>query len=103
MTATLERSAQDSITAAVAEIAESRAIIEQAKGMIILVYGLDDACAFDLLRRVSQSKNIKLRAVAAQLVADFRAIGNGKALPPRSTYDKALATIHERITSPHLT
>jgi AmiR/NasT family two-component response regulator len=49
-------------------------VIEQAKGMLMLVYGLDAAAAFDLLRWRSQESNIKLRRLAQQLVEDFRAI-----------------------------
>ena len=49
------------MTAAVAEIAENRAVIDQAKGMLILLYGVDDQTAFDTLRRHSQNTNIKHR------------------------------------------
>ena len=49
------------ISAAVGEIAENRAVIDQAKGMLILLYGVDDQTAFDTLRRHSQNTNIKLR------------------------------------------
>ena len=41
---------QDIISAKVAEITERRAAIEQTKGMLMLVYGIDDDAAFDLLR-----------------------------------------------------
>ena len=85
-------------SAAVAEIADNRAVIDQAKGMLILLYGVDDESAFDMLRRRSQSTNVKLRALAGQLVSDYRALSNGEALPPRWVYEKTLMTIHERIT-----
>ena len=62
------------ISAAVAEIAENRAVIDQAKGMLIVLYGVDDQTAFDTLRRHSQNTNIKLRALAEQLVSDYRAL-----------------------------
>ena len=65
------------ITAAVAEIAENRAVIDQVKGMLILLYGVDDQTAFDTLRRHSQNTNIKLRALAEQLVSNYRALSNG--------------------------
>jgi MFS superfamily sulfate permease-like transporter len=58
-------------SAAVAEIADNRAVIDQAKGMLILLYGVDDESAFDMLRRRSQSTNVKLRALAGQLVSDY--------------------------------
>ena len=86
------------ISAAVAEIAENRAAIDQAKSMLIVLYGVDDQTAFDTLRRHSQNTNIKLRALAEQLVSDYRALSNGEALPSRVGYDETLMTVHERIT-----
>ena len=47
----------------------SRAVIEQAKGIIMGRQGLDEMAAFDLLRQQSQHTNVKLRDVAAELVA----------------------------------
>ena len=41
-----------------------QAVIDQAKGMVIFLYGMDDQTAFDTLRRHSQNTNIKLRALA---------------------------------------
>ena len=69
------------ISAAVAEIAQDRAAIDQAKSMLIVLYGVNDQTAFDTLRRHSQNTNIKLRALAEQLVSDYRALSNGEALP----------------------
>ena len=66
------------MSAAVAEIAENTAVIDQAKGMLILLYGVDDQTAFDTLRRHSQNTNIKLRALAEQLVSNYRALSNGR-------------------------
>ncbi|MDT5011274.1 MAG: hypothetical protein QOH57_2891 [Mycobacterium sp.] len=57
------------------EVAESiqralrtRAPIEQAKGMLMAVHGIDADEAFDLLRKQSQDTNVPLRTVAADLV-----------------------------------
>jgi hypothetical protein len=52
---------QARITEAVAEIADNRAVIEQAKGVLIHVYRIDAAAAFDLLKWRSQETNTKLR------------------------------------------
>src|ERR1700761_4529142 len=49
LTPTTDRASEEVITARVTEITESRAVIEQAKGMLMLVYGLDENSAFDLL------------------------------------------------------
>ena len=43
---------------------------DQAKGMLILLYGVDDQPAFDTLRRHSHT-NIELRALAEQLVSSL--------------------------------
>ena len=44
-----EREHEDQVTAAVAVIAESRADIERTKGMLMLIYGMDEPAAFELL------------------------------------------------------
>jgi GAF domain-containing protein len=51
------------------EALESRAVIEQAKGVLMARQGCDPDEAFDLLRRLSQSSNRKLRQIAAEVVA----------------------------------
>ena len=43
------------ITDAVQAITERRAVIEQAKGMLMFVYGIDADQAFDVLRRNPRS------------------------------------------------
>lgn len=48
---------------------EARAVIEQAKGILVATLGCDPDHAFDLLRSESQHRNVKLRDVAAELVA----------------------------------
>jgi hypothetical protein len=97
-----EQQRQQRMTAAVAEIAEiaeNRAAINQAKGMLMMAYGIDAEPAFDLLKWRSQQTNVKLRTLAEQVVADFRALGGGEELPPRSAYDNLLLTAHDRIDS----
>jgi PAS domain S-box-containing protein len=85
------------ITEAVAEIAEHRAAIEQAKGILMLVYRIQADAAFDLLKWRSQETNVKLRALAEQLIADVRALDYDKTVPPRSTFDRLLLTTHQRV------
>lgn len=50
------------------EAMDSRAAIEQAKGMLMLRYGVDADRAFAVLRRWSQDSNTKLRTIADALV-----------------------------------
>jgi GAF domain-containing protein len=47
---------------------ENRASIEQAKGMLMALHGIDAGAAFDMLRQESQAKNIRLHVIASDLV-----------------------------------
>jgi GAF domain-containing protein len=47
---------------------EHRAPIEQAKGMLMALHGIDASAAFDMLRQESQAKNIRLHVIASDLV-----------------------------------
>jgi hypothetical protein len=86
---------EDQITAAVAEIAENRAVIEQAKGMLMMVYGISADAAFDLLRWQSQQYNVKLRRVAQQITRDFSEATQRNPVD-RGVYDNLLLTAHAR-------
>ena len=46
----------------------SRAVIEQAKGILMERYAITEDRAFAVLTRASQQSNVKLREVADQLV-----------------------------------
>jgi len=85
------------ISEQVAEIAENRASIEQAKGILMLVYRIQADAAFDLLKWRSQETNVKLRVLAEQLIADVRELEYGETVPPRSTFDRLLLTAHKRV------
>lgn len=56
---------------AVAASAEHRCAIEQAKGALMLRFGVDADVAFGLLRSYSNQHNIKLAALAERMVAGF--------------------------------
>lgn len=86
---------EDAVSAKLAEISENRAGIEQAKGMLMLVYGLGDSAAFELLRWLSQEANVKLRPLAEQIAEDFR--GAGLPLNTQSEFDHLLLTAHRRV------
>ena len=88
---------EELVTAAVAEIAENRATIEQAKGMLSLIYRIDADAAFELLKWRSQETNVKLRILAEQVLADFAALTYEETLPPRATFDHLLLTAHQRV------
>ena len=46
----------------------SRAVIEQAKGVIMAMRGLPEHEAFEVLRKTSQDRNVKVRELAHQIV-----------------------------------
>jgi hypothetical protein len=90
---------QERVTEAVAEIAEARGVIEQAKGMLMVVYRIDADSAFELLKWRSQEANVKLRLLAEQITADFLDLKYGETMPPREAYDRLLLTAHLRVRS----
>lgn len=52
---------------------EHRAPIEQAKGMLMAIHGIDADEAFDMLRKQSQAQNVRLRTIAADFVEQLSA------------------------------
>jgi len=56
-----------------AEITESRACVDQTKGMLMLIYGVDDDAAFNLLKWLSHEANVKLRLVQCGVPIPFDA------------------------------
>ncbi|HME47097.1 PAS and ANTAR domain-containing protein [Mycobacterium sp.] len=87
----------DRVAAAIADIVEHREVIEQAKGMLMLIYHIDGDRAFEVLRWRSQQCNVKLRLLAEQITADFRALDYDGRLPDRDVFDHLLLTAHERV------
>lgn len=85
------------ITAAVDAILDRRVVIEQAKGMLMAIYGIDADRAFDVLRRFSQERNVKLLHVAQQVIEDFREAASGRRTPSRQEYDNLLQTLRIRL------
>ncbi|OBI89129.1 PAS and ANTAR domain-containing protein [Mycobacterium asiaticum] len=86
---------QEQVTERLTEIAANRAGIEQAKGMLMLVYGIDADAAFNLLKWLSQEANVKLRPLAEQIAQDF--CGVTGAITAQSQFDQALLTAHSRV------
>lgn len=97
VTPSTDREYQRSVSEAVAEIMQTRSDIEQAKGMLMLIYRIDEVAAFELLKWRSQEANVKLHAIAEQIVTDFLGLAHTDAMPGRSGYDRLLLTAHERI------
>ncbi|MFB8003398.1 PAS and ANTAR domain-containing protein [Nocardia sp. NPDC056000] len=79
------------------EMYEGRETIEQAKGALMLIYGLTPDQAFRLLKWRSQETNVKLRVLAARLVTELRPLTNE--IPQfRTRFDHRLLTLHERVS-----
>ncbi|MGA4786968.1 PAS and ANTAR domain-containing protein [Nocardia sp. AB354] len=95
-TATLAEYERETLTATMPELIEARAVIEQAKGVLMRMYRINARQAFAVLSWRSQETNTKLRDLAAQLIADLTLV------PPSSpdvvsTFDHVLLTAHTRI------
>jgi hypothetical protein len=84
---------ENMVTEKLAELAENRAAIEQTKGMLMLIYSIDEETAFNLLKWLSQEANIKLRPLAEQIAADFRDAG----LTSQPEFDQLLLTARTRV------
>ena len=84
------------LDAALPDLFENRAAIEQAKGVLMYVYRLSAEQAFRVLQWRSQETNVKLRALAKQLLAEVAALPGPAALVQRE-FDHVLLTVHERI------
>jgi hypothetical protein len=67
------------LAAGLQEAMRSRAVIEQAKGILIAQHGGSAEEAFERLRDLSQRSNVKLRDVAVRIVDEHSARTNNKA------------------------
>ena len=65
-----EKEVQKRLTEEVMTISARRAVINQAIGIVMLRYGVDNEIAFAHLTAMSQQSNVKLRIVAERVVAD---------------------------------
>ncbi|GAB2535096.1 PAS and ANTAR domain-containing protein [Nocardia heshunensis] len=96
VTGTLQQQRQETLDAALPELYAARAAIEQAKGALIVIYGIDADQAFRLLTWRSQETNTKLRLLATQLMAELRTLADSAAAV-RPRFDHLLLTVHERV------
>lgn len=53
------------------DVVADRAVIEQAKGMLMMSYNIDAEQAFDLLKSRSAATNIRLRTLARYVTEEF--------------------------------
>ena len=83
---------REEVEAAIAGVTEHRAVIEQAKGILMLAFGLESEEAFEVLRVHSQENNIKLNELADRLVG---AVAGDEALAEGPTRVKLLQVLDE--------
>lgn len=98
LTDTFDEARQEVLSEQLPALFEARAVIEQAKGALMVVYRISADQAFRVLQWRSQETNTKLRALATQVVEELTA------LPPAATlqsqFDHLLLTAHERVGEP---
>ena len=79
---------QDSAAARLLARLETMPVVEQAKGIVMAQQRCGPDEAFDLLRRASQRKNVKVSLLAAQIVAQIAVPTTGNsAMPPGPAAD----------------
>ncbi|MBB4686752.1 PAS and ANTAR domain-containing protein [Amycolatopsis jiangsuensis] len=90
----IDEDRQHVLDEAVPDVVDARAAIEQAKGVLMSVYGISADQAFAILRWRSQETNTKIRQLAENLVTALPTVG-GSGKHQRSRFDHLLLTIHE--------
>lgn len=75
ITSMVARRASERADDEIAEAAAGRGPIEQAKGIIIIVYGVDADEAFRRLRRASNNKNVRIQDLARVIVDEAERSG----------------------------
>ncbi|MGH3551924.1 MAG: PAS and ANTAR domain-containing protein [Mycobacterium sp.] len=98
LTDRLDQNRQEILDEALPDLFEARAVIEQAKGVLMAVYRVSADQAFGVLRWRSQVTNTKVRALAQQLVADVATLAATSA-DAQGEFDHLLLTAHERIVA----
>ena len=90
---------RDQMWAASREFNERRAITEQAKGMLMFVYGVDADEAFDVLRSQSQTHNVKLSLLADQVVKDLVELARANGPGRRPGIDHVIVAARNRVAN----
>lgn len=96
LTDTFDDNRQEVIDEALPDLVEARALIEQAKGALMAVYRISADQAFAVLRWRSQETNVKVRALAKQVLADVATLPSS-APDVQGAFDHLLLTVHARI------
>ncbi|GAB2678870.1 PAS and ANTAR domain-containing protein [Nocardia goodfellowii] len=95
LTTPLDQSRQEILNEVLPELVEARAVIDQAKGVLMFVYGINAEQAFRVLRWRSQETNTKLRVLAAKILNAVDGL-HGAPVKVRTQFDDLLLTAHEQ-------
>lgn len=99
-TAAQQRAMASRVNTELALALESHAVIDQAKGILMLGYGLDGDAAFELLRWGSQQRNIKLVTLARRLVTVVESGGGLSSGMRRRLDDVFFASLTDDLPDP---
>lgn len=97
LTGALRRSSAAEVEEAVEALSESRPVIEQVKGGLMVTFGLDPDSAFEVLRRYSQATNVKVRDLARRMVEAMT--GGQFPVGERQMWDDLVAEVLARSTN----
>ncbi|WP_067812941.1 PAS and ANTAR domain-containing protein [Nocardia inohanensis] len=95
LSATLADAEREALSQQLPVLVDARAVIEQAKGVLMRMYRISADQAFKVLVWRSQETNVKLRDLAEQLIAELPSVPPA---PPETVaaFDHILLTLHER-------
>lgn len=93
LSSTAEEFRREALDDALPQVLDARVVIEQAKGALMLAYGINADQAFGVLRWRSQETNIKLRRVAERMVAALPGLADEE-VRLRTRLDHVLLTLH---------
>ncbi|MBF6143277.1 PAS and ANTAR domain-containing protein [Nocardia farcinica] len=97
LTDRLDEARKEVLDETLPDLVATRSVIDQAKGALMLMYGISAEQAFRVLAWRSQETNTKLRDLAARLVEAVTEFG-GCDVGERTRFDHLLLTAHERDT-----
>ena len=96
LTATFVETRQVALDEALPDLFEARAVIEQAKGILMAVYRVSPEQAFGVLRWRSQETNTKLRSLAKQVIDEVATLPAASA-NVQEAFDHLLLTVDQRV------
>lgn len=94
VTDTVDEERRETLDENMPEKIAARELIEQAKGALMMAYGITAEQAFRVLIWRSQETNTKLRELAAHLMTAVPRVG-GADVQLRTRFDHVLLTAHE--------